>query len=446
MADLADSNSTSIFDNTLVELRASDNTVIGNVADSIKTNVTNAAGASAVNIQDGGNSITVDATALPLPSGASTSTLQTTGNSSLSSIDSKTPALGQALAAASTPVVLTAAQLNTLTPLTSVTVTQATGTNLHTVVDSSALPTGAATSANQTNGSQKTQVVDGSGTVQGPMQTLSGTNYAPVVLAASVISGSAIAAQSVQIAGSDGTNARTIATDTTGKLNINNISGVVSLPTGAATEASLAKLTLTQGSTTSGQSGPLIQGAVTTTAPTYTTAKTAPLSLDTSGNLRTAPTVQNPSLLSNQMYSMGVVRNSAAADTDNNIVLLRNPNGSGKTVYIVSIVCNNVTTNVTTIFKIFTNPTVTLNGTAVTPDSRFIGNGAAAAITLINTLPTATLPTVSLVAITAGQNSAGVSLIHPYTIGIVANNSLVITASPSSNNRSVSITINWIEV
>lgn len=41
-----------------------------------------------------------------------------------------------------------------------------------------------------------------------------------------------------------------------------------------------------QGANTSGQSGVLIQGAVTTAAPTYTTAKTNPLSLTTTGGLR----------------------------------------------------------------------------------------------------------------------------------------------------------------
>jgi hypothetical protein len=44
--------------------------------------------------------------------------------------------------------------------------------------------------------------------------------------------------------------------------------------------------TVTQGSTTSGQSGVLSQGAVTTSAPTYTTAQTSPLSLTTFGGLR----------------------------------------------------------------------------------------------------------------------------------------------------------------
>lgn len=58
------------------------------------------------------------------------------------------------------------------------------------------------------------------------------------------------------------------------------------LPTGASTEATLALLPVAQASTTSGQSGPLAQGAVTTAAPSYTTAKTSPLSLTTAGALR----------------------------------------------------------------------------------------------------------------------------------------------------------------
>lgn len=42
----------------------------------------------------------------------------------------------------------------------------------------------------------------------------------------------------------------------------------------------------TAGSTTAGQFGPLVQGAATSGAPSYTTGQTYPLSLDTSGNLR----------------------------------------------------------------------------------------------------------------------------------------------------------------
>lgn len=43
-----------------------------------------------------------------------------------------------------------------------------------------------------------------------------------------------------------------------------------------------------QGSTTSGQSGPLAQGAVSTSSPSYTNGQTSPLSLTPSGGLRSA--------------------------------------------------------------------------------------------------------------------------------------------------------------
>lgn len=47
---------------------------------------------------------------------------------------------------------------------------------------------------------------------------------------------------SVQIAGTDGTTPRVVSTDTTGKLNVNNISGSISLPTGASTELTLSSV------------------------------------------------------------------------------------------------------------------------------------------------------------------------------------------------------------
>lgn len=52
----------------------------------------------------------------------------------------------------------------------------------------------------------------------------------------------------------------------------------------------IAATALAQASTTSGQTGTLVQGATTTAAPTYTTAKTNPLSLQTDGSLRVAVT------------------------------------------------------------------------------------------------------------------------------------------------------------
>lgn len=107
--------------------------------------------------------------------------------------------------------------------------------------------------------------------------------------------GSASPTSAQQVGGSDGTNLRAISTDSTGKVNINNVSGTVSLPTGASTEATLAKLALAQGSTTSGQSGSLILGAVSTGSPTYSNGASDPLSLTMAGALRTdATATQQP--------------------------------------------------------------------------------------------------------------------------------------------------------
>jgi hypothetical protein len=65
-----------------------------------------------------------------------------------------------------------------------------------------------------------------------------------------------------------------------------NTYGGAGLPTGTGGGGGGGSSGVAQGSTTSGQTGSLTQGAVTTLAPSYTTAQTSPLSLDTSGNLR----------------------------------------------------------------------------------------------------------------------------------------------------------------
>lgn len=214
------------------------------------------------------------------------------------------------------------------------------------------LPTGAATSANQTNASQKTQIVDGSGNVIASTSNnlnvqcanCSGSG-ASAVDEASFTAGTSVFAPSggfFQTTATTGpltngqqgmaqmtstralfTNLRNAAgtevgTSTTplqvtlantganatavkvdGSAVTQPVSGTVTANIGTsgslALDATVAKLNLAQGSTTSGQTGPLAQGAVTTSAPSYTTAQTSPLSLDTAGNLRVTGSVTIPS-------------------------------------------------------------------------------------------------------------------------------------------------------
>jgi hypothetical protein len=77
----------------------------------------------------------------------------------------------------------------------------------------------------------------------------------------------------------------TVAATQSGTWNITNISGTISLPTGAATSAN-QPTSAALGSTTSGQTGNLDLGAVTTAAPTYVTGQSNALSLTTAGALR----------------------------------------------------------------------------------------------------------------------------------------------------------------
>lgn len=211
------------------------------------------------------------------------------------------------------------------------TVTANAGTNLNTSL--------LATSANQTNATQKTQIVDGAGNVIASTSNnldvqcancsgsgVSTADQATFTAGASLFAGSggffqttatnnpltngqqglfqatanrAIFANLRNAAGTEIATASTplqvslantaanaaaiLTTGTGGTFPITAAS--LPLPTGAATSA-LQPTNAAQGSTTSGQTGRLIEGAVTTASPTYTTGQTSPFSLDLTGALR----------------------------------------------------------------------------------------------------------------------------------------------------------------
>jgi hypothetical protein len=130
---------------------------------------------------------------------------------------------------------------------------------------------------------QATQPV--SGTVTSNIGTTNG-----LALDATLTGGS----QKTKIVDSGGTNVATVsaagAVKVDGSAVTQPVSGAVTsnigTTNGIALDASVTGLEVAQASTTSGQKGALVQGAVTTAAPTYTTAQTSPLSLTTAGALR----------------------------------------------------------------------------------------------------------------------------------------------------------------
>jgi hypothetical protein len=271
-----------------------------------------------------------------LPSGAATSAKQDTGNTSVASIDTKTPSLGQATMANSSPVVIASNQ--SAIPISTDATTLAIKTAVETIdnaiagnemqVDVLTMPTVTVNSHAVTNAGtfavQATQA--GSWTVTSSNASVSQT-------------GVAIPTSATLIGGSDGANMRALRTNAAGVLSSDVTGSVItaklqdstgtnwsmgqksmssSMPVTIADNQTSLKVssdfTILQGSTTSGQKGELGFGAVTTSAPSYTTAQSQPLSIDTAGNLRVREQSRSSAVLVNvadQATSINIVSSDA---------------------------------------------------------------------------------------------------------------------------------------
>ncbi len=151
-------------------------------------------------------------------------------------------------------------------------------------------------------------------------------------------------------------------------------------------------------------------------------------------------------LNNNKMYSLSLNVNMTSSGTDNPLVLISNPNASGKTIYIVKVMAGCNIANVAVTFNIKGTPTVTTAGSSTTPVACFIGNSAPAVTTVVTTTPTISVLGSDMASGISGQNASSVLLINEYAVALAANNKVLITGNPGSNNRNAVITIIWIEV
>jgi hypothetical protein len=226
--------------------------VAGTDGTDLRTLSTNASGQLNINNVSG---------MVSLPTGASTSALQTTGNTTLSTIAAnqtngtqETNIIGTVPlpTGASTAALQSNVQSAPGTPQTvaltiqgnassiavpisgTVTVTQSTASNLNaTIVGTTAAGSGSATNLVTIQGNAAGTPVPVSGTV-------SATN------SANGNTGAAVPAQATQVGGTDGTDLRALSVNSSGQLNINNISGTVSLPTLASTSTNQATIIANQ--------------------------------------------------------------------------------------------------------------------------------------------------------------------------------------------------------
>lgn len=230
--------------------------------------VNNAAGAAAVNVQDGGNSLTVDGTVAATQSGTWTVQPGNTANTTAWKVDGS---------AVTQPVSGTFFQ-----------VTQP--------VSAAALPLPAlaATSTKQSDGSQKTQVVDGSGNVIGATSNALDVNIKsgnPTTIAVTQATGTNLHAviDSGSITANAGTNLNTslLALESGGNLAVTagslvDIDGFV-----GNIQTYVAALIPAQGAASSSQLGPMVQGTVDDGS-TVLADTVQPLRLNSTGRLLVA--------------------------------------------------------------------------------------------------------------------------------------------------------------
>lgn len=148
-----------------------------------------------------------------------------------------------------------------------------------------------------------------------------------------------------------------------------------------------------------------------------------------------------------RLYSQILTINMATA-TENRIILFRNPSGSGKVIYLqrLQVLLTN-TNNSSGVIRGYVAPTVTTNGTPLTPVNTNVGGGGASSIADVFSTPVVSaVGTLAFATRVQGGDGAqptdfdfdGSTAINP---GV----DVLITGTPDGNNRELIITIMWLE-
>ena len=145
------------------------------------------------------------------------------------------------------------------------------------------------------------------------------------------------------------------------------------------------------------------------------------------------------------LWSASAEINATLAGADNPILLLRNPSGSGKSLYIWRGRLGCLVTNNSMSFKIFSNPIITMNGTTLSATNRNIGGTNPTSIALCSTIPTISISGSLIGIASVGQNTNSIDLNEDFAIKINPGNSILLTCNPSSNNRAAAVTFTWQE-
>lgn len=158
-------------------------------------------------------------------------------------------------------------------------------------------------------------------------------------------------------------------------------------------------------------------------------------------NVDVSQTVQN-----NAYYACAVDGGLVAANSgaDNPIWLFVNPSTSTKQVHLQVRIGGVTTANVAQFFNMYLDPVVTSSGTSVTP-TKIYQAGVPAASGRCYTLPTVSSEGSIIDAIPQGQNSPAFIVNDSPSMVLDPGHTWLITANPSSNNRTCHFSFKWSE-
>lgn len=173
------------------------------------------------------------------------------------------------------------------------------------------------------------------------------------------------------------------------------------------------------------------------------------LKINTDGSLNT---VDASSLLAAQdkIFQIAGTFTITGSGTENNFLLIRNPSGSGKQIRLIDITVGYTNTiNVLAYFKLYSSPTVTANGTAITIKPGRIGSSVPSSSVNAYSNPTVSdRGTEYLNFMAAGGPSTDASWRFEINQSILVdpNYDILLTGTPDGTNRNVLLTVRWAEV
>ena len=177
------------------------------------------------------------------------------------------------------------------------------------------------------------------------------------------------------------------------------------------------------------------------------------LIINSDGSINTMPSLSIPQAASisnyvsnNQTYTVALDINMTVAGADNPLLLIKNPSGSGKVLFLYKVAFAVTVQNTSGLAKLYGDPTITLNGTSVTSQVNNFGDSQPASQMNAFQLPTISVLGARMASYYCGQNSNSVSAVEDMSIHIQPGHSILLTGNPSSNNRLGTLTIIWVEV